>query len=1098
MSYTVGVTDGASTVARSNEVADASGRMNLHPAFLRGALALAIATLASCSTSNGSVPDGRVETIDAKRSIDASLVFDGTVLETDAPEQSPDARINHPSDATSTMDAMSTSADSRSTAPDAATIVAICGNGVTEAGEQCDDGNLNNFDACSNACVAAGDITLVSLDSIGNLPNSGSMDETTTADGHLVVFTSYSTNLADGIGSGEAEIFVHDRTTYTTQLVSVDSSGNVGNGISQRASVSADGRYIAFDSTSDNLVAGDSNQNTDVFLRDTVAHTTVRISVDSDGNQSAGGSYEPSISANGRFIAFWASDDDLASNDTNGRYDVYVHDMLDGSTTLVSANADGTPGELDSLNASISADGRYIAYYSDSPNLVTPNIVNGFYNIFVYDMVSGTTALASCDSNGNQGDASVPNLNMTPPAINADGRYVAFWSAADNLVAGDTNGIADLFLHDFTTGITSLVSVDSAGEQADVFDGAQNGQSISDDGRFISFSSTANNLVDGDTNQQADIFVHDEATGTTTRVDVSANGAQGDGFSYVSHVSADGSVVAFNSYSDNLVPGELPQSFNSLVFVTSGFPHAGIVARANGRNTSEGGGSVDITVALGEAPQHDVTVAFDVSDPSEGALSKTSLTFTPDNWQSPQIVTVTGVQDTLADGDIAYTVDFTASTSADSIYNGLTAPSISLINLDDDLTRLVSQSSAGIADNSLSANGDVASISNGGRFVAFSSPATNLVPDDRNGFQDVFVRDTALGLTSIISTDSLGVQGNGASSSPSISADGRYVAFASAASNLVDGDTNDAADIFVYDRQSGTVELVSVNSDGVIGNGSSSQPSISDDGQTISFTSSATNLSDNGDSNGFDDIFVHDMTTGSTTRVSIDSNGQEANSENEGSSISANGQFVAFSSFASNLAQNDTNNRYDVFLRDLVSNTTTIVSVDSAGDPDINGASAFRPGISANGQFVVFVADPNFATDDHSNGQLSIFVRDTIGQTTTRVDVDSQRQPGNSGCDFSVGISRDGTLVAFSSNSSNLVIGDSNAQADVFIRDMTSNATTLVGRGLLGAEGNGGAGVVDLSPDGTFVTFTSTAKNLVNQPLSQKADLYVAPVVVSP
>src|SRR4051794_28287314 len=226
-------------------------------------------------------------------------------------------------------------------------------------------------------------------------------------------------------------------------------------------------------------------------------------------------------------------------------------------------------------------------------------------------------------------------------------------------------------------------------------------------------------------------------------------------------------------------------------------------------------------------------------------------------------------------------------------------------------TTRVSVSSGGAEGNRYS---ESPSISADGRFVAFASDASNLVSGDRNGQRDVFVRDRRARKTTRVSVGSPEVKTDGFSYSPSISADGRFVAFASEASDLVRGDRNVYSDVFVRDRKAGETTLVSVSSTGAGGVGSSGDPSISADGRLVAFGSLAPNLVD-GDSNDHGDTFVRDRRTGKTTRVSISSRGVEADGESGGGGISADGRFVAFSSHASNLVAEDRRGLLDVFVR---------------------------------------------------------------------------------------------------------------------------------------------------------------------------------------
>ncbi len=329
--------------------------------------------------------------------------------------------------------------------------------------------------------------------------------------------------------------------------MSVSSSGTHANAASFRPSISADGRFVAFDSGATNLVAGDTNGVSDVFVHDRQTGATTRASVSSSGAQGNNHSSSPSISADGRFVAFDSFATDLVTGDTNGANDAFVHDRQTGATTRVSVSSSGAQGSSHSVDASISADGRFVAFYSHATNLVVGD-TNGVYDIFVHDRQTGATTRVSVSSSGTQG-----NSESRQSAVSADGRFVVFDSAADNLVDGDTNGVQDVFVHDRQTGATTRVSVSSSGSQGN---SVSDYPSISADGRFVAFDSFATDLVTGDTNGVNDAFVHDRQTGATTGVSVSSSGAQGNVFSFLPSISADGRFVAFESYASNLVPGD--------------------------------------------------------------------------------------------------------------------------------------------------------------------------------------------------------------------------------------------------------------------------------------------------------------------------------------------------------------------------------------------------------------------------------------------------------------------------------------------------------------------------------------------------------------
>ncbi|HEX9092974.1 MAG TPA: hypothetical protein VF902_03240, partial [Coriobacteriia bacterium] len=365
----------------------------------------------------------------------------------------------------------------------------------------------------------------------------------------------YAGNLVPDDTNSERDVFVRDRVTGGTTRVSVSSTGGQGNDFAGSAypCISADGRYVAFGSGASNLVVGDTNGVWDVFVHDRVTGATTRVSVDSSGTQGNGHSgndtsYESiSISADGRYVAFWSGASNLVANDTNMQSDVFVHDRVTGATTRVSVDSSGAQGNASSHAPSISSDGRYVAFESNAGTLVA-NDTNGQTDIFVHDRATGATTRVSVHSSGSQGDNT-----SNAPSISSDGRYVAFSSFASNLVGSDTNGMMDVFVHDSVTGATTRASVDSSGAQGNASSSAV---SVSSDGRFVAFSSYASNLVAGDTNGTPDVFVHDSITGATTRVSIDSSGAQGDATSPFLSISSDGRCVAFESDASNLVAGD--------------------------------------------------------------------------------------------------------------------------------------------------------------------------------------------------------------------------------------------------------------------------------------------------------------------------------------------------------------------------------------------------------------------------------------------------------------------------------------------------------------------------------------------------------------
>ena len=398
-----------------------------------------------------------------------------------------------------------------------------------------------------------------------------------------------------------------------------------------------------------------------------------------------------------------------------------------------------------------------------------------------------TTTRASASTAGVQG-----NDGSGLQVVSADGRYVAFASLATNLIPGDTNDLADVFVHDRQTAVTERVSLTAGGNQAT--GGHSDSVSISADGRFVAFTSGATNLVSGDTNASLDIFIRDRQLGTTTRVSVtSGGGAQGSLDSYGPHISADGRYVVFTSDAANLIQGDT-------------------------NNTSD-------------VFRYDLDTRI-TTRVSAGAL--------------------------LSNG-------FSTQANGSSSVSGMSAD---------------------------------------GRMVLFNSQATNLVPGDTNAALDAFVRDVGMSTTTRVSVGPAGAQGNDHSVGTSISHDGRFVALDAAASNLV---PNGARGVYLHDRQSSVTSALSLHSDPTL---SPFHSRISGDGRYVCFLQPAPSAA-------FAQILAIDRLTLHKTRVTVASNGDPGNNANGSCAFNADATIVAFESVASNLVAGDTNGRLDVFVRTL-------------------------------------------------------------------------------------------------------------------------------------------------------------------------------------
>jgi Tol biopolymer transport system component len=410
---------------------------------------------------------------------------------------------------------------------------------------------------CATAAGADGSAapvtTLVSRAGAKGAGGDGnSLDPAISADGRYVAFVSRAKNLSPAAKSGRLEIYVRDMTTGAVTLVSRASGadGAVAEFDARDPSISADGRYVAFTSFAEDLSPDDAASN-DIFVRDLATATTILVSRASGiaGAAADKESFEPSISADGRHVAFESHADNLSPDDThNDTPDIFVRDLDTGVTELISraSGAAGPAGVGESYDPSISADGRYVAFSSRAPFSPEDFDQPGFpMDIFVRDRATATTILVSRASGATGAPSDVESQE---PAISADGLHVAF--ASDAKLTGQKGYGRNVFLRDIAAGTTKLVSVGDEGRAGD----AKRNPSVSADGRYVAFQSGGNGLSPVDADGRVDVFVRDMQKSLTVTVSRASGrlGVPADGPSYDAAISADGSRVAFDSRATNL------------------------------------------------------------------------------------------------------------------------------------------------------------------------------------------------------------------------------------------------------------------------------------------------------------------------------------------------------------------------------------------------------------------------------------------------------------------------------------------------------------------------------------------------------------------
>jgi Tol biopolymer transport system component len=720
-------------------------------------------------------------------------------------------------------------------------------------------------------------------------------------------------------------------------------------GVQADRSASSCGLDIAgnavFTSNATQLVAADRNGESDVFFKDIGGGAIARLSRHADGSEIAQPSSGPSMSDDGNIVALLTTAD-LIGNQPPGESQVYVLNRTSGAITLVSRSAGGAPGNAESGPAQVDGSGAFVVFSSAADNLVA-NDNNQANDVFRFDIAGNTLLRVSTDSLGNPS-----NGHSSSPQVAAGGNVVAFTSQATNLVGLDGNGLQDVFVKDLITGATTRVSAQPFGADADAL---SNLPSISDDGNAIAFTSAATNIVFTDTNGVNDVFVHTRNNGVTQRVSTDAGGAQGDAASRQGKVTGNGRLVAFVSAAGNLAgpnPGGIDQLYvkdmqtGAVLKLTNAASSIQNVFDFNssGARICFNGG--------GEAlVPNDTNRVGDLYTITLGtqAIRRVNLAATP---HPVMVGNDTSFRPDLSDdGRLLAFASSAALLDAEGFAEG-GDPNVvySDVYVRDNTTGAITRLSNGEAGGGGDSSSDAPAISGDGRFVAFESAAENLVSgSDNNGDNDVFRADTASGALVLISQSPTASAGRGRD--VSISDSGDRIAFVSVGDDLVADDTNGEQDVFVWNVVDG-IRRMSLAPAGVEADEDSSSPAMSGDGSVVVFTSSATNLVP-GDSNGHDDIFVHTLSSGVVERVSVAAGGAQSNGRSQLPEVSRNGRYIAFATEATNLAPGDLDPGEEIVLLDRA--TGTIVSA-SAGLAIRGLLAPADPWLSPDGRIVLYRA----------------------------------------------------------------------------------------------------------------------------------------------
>lgn len=782
-------------------------------------------------------------------------------------------------------------------------------------------------------------------------------------DGRYVVFTSRARNLVPDDNNDFDDVFLKDLTTGEVVLLSAGA-----NDVSEDAVISSDGAFVAFVSEADNLTEDDEDFVDDIFLYEVATGLLERISFNPAGSGSNRSSSTPSISADGRYVGFISGRTDLIDNDENNRDDVFVLDRQNGTFERADVTESGAATQASTREAVMSRSGRYVAFASSDPNVVSDD-TNAASDIFVRDLQTATTSRVTLDESGQE----ISGADFELFAVSDNGEVVFVSDSA--LVAEDGNTRDDVYLASPTPGSLELISIALSG---DAGDGTSDQAEISADGQHVAFVSGAEDLVAADSNSREDIFLRSRQSGTTTLVSLSSSNEQADIRSELPSVNSNGTQVAFKSLASNLVENDM--AFQGDIFVRD--VSAGTTVRATEAEppgvpspSSNGPGELP---AMTDSASHIVfeSTASDLianvgNDQTQiyhynVATQQYTLASKANNGALGDDVSTEA--DVSNDGDKVVFRSLAGNLAGDDDNQSF---DVFLYDVDADLLQLISRASDGSVASS--GNRSAPRINGDGTYVVFDYRGA-LLPSDTNNDYDVYRLELESGDLVQVTQAQGGGDTDGLSTDPDFSEDGRWVVFRSRATNLTnDVDDNGVDDIFLRDIDMGETILVSRTGAGEPITDAASRPGISGDGSYVTFETREALLA--ADTNNLLDAYVYDVESGELSLPGVSRTGELANNPVSSLRFSANGLHMCFASSASNLVDGPFTSRSNIFVRDLTTGRVQIASLRVSGEGAEDGVRVCQP--SSDGTKVVFESDDGLLVPGDVNDYGDVFLWQT-------------------------------------------------------------------------------------------------------------------------